>query len=107
MVGKRYVQYGFLLVALVTAPVIVMGLIASDIVNMGRHTIGEVADGNGYTWYARDDRTLFRTDLVNAQVIYSAADGLRRKEFHIFNPVFADSAASATQAAIWRQFFGS
>jgi hypothetical protein len=87
-------------------PILVTTLIIGDLVDRGRHTVGTMVDAEGHTWYAKDNHTLFQTDLVNTHVLYAAEDGLRRKEFHLFNPVVIEASATASQVEVWKHFFG-
>jgi hypothetical protein len=92
---------------MLAAPIFVIIVTVTDIVSMKRHTIGKIVDPHGYTWYARDDHTLYHADMVNTHIVYSEEGGLRRREFHIFNPAVIDESATASQADVWKQFFGS
>jgi hypothetical protein len=108
MVATRYIPSRLFAVSLmVVAPTVVTILVLSDVLDRKLHTVGKIVDAQGYTWYAKDDRTLFHTDVVNTHVVYPAEGGLRRKEFHLFNPVVIEASATASQTEAWKRFFGA
>jgi len=96
-----------LLLATLIAIASITIVILFDIFNSPQHSVRTIVDASGHLWYARDNRTLYRTDLVNTHVVYRGPDGFRNREFHIFSPVIRDARAASPEEAAWKLLFGS
>src|SRR5665213_161467 len=88
-----------LLFVVTTICMIALGITLSlrDTLYWNAHTIGTVVDAQDNTWYARDNRTLFRTDQINTHIVYQGRDGLRDEYFFAFNLTPDDEAATPLQ----------